>query len=35
MSLCVASLVANAAISSLRSGERVDITLPERPALYA
>lgn len=31
----VASLVANAAISSLRSGERVDITLPERPALYA
>lgn len=31
----VASLVANRAIDSLRSGERVAISLPERPALYA
>lgn len=31
----VASLVANAAIASLRSGDRVAIDLPARPALYA
>ena len=31
----VGSLVANRAIDSLRGGGRVDITLPERPALYA
>ena len=31
----VDSLVANRAIDSLRTGERVEITLPQRPALYA
>jgi myo-inositol 2-dehydrogenase/D-chiro-inositol 1-dehydrogenase len=31
----VGTVVANAGISSLRSGERVAIALPERPALYA
>jgi myo-inositol 2-dehydrogenase / D-chiro-inositol 1-dehydrogenase len=31
----VDTITANAAIASLRSGERVAITLPQRPALYA
>ena len=31
----VGSIVANRAIESLRSGTRVVIDLPERPALYA
>ncbi len=31
----VDTITANAAIASLRSGERVEIALPERPALYA
>jgi myo-inositol 2-dehydrogenase/D-chiro-inositol 1-dehydrogenase len=31
----VASVVANSAIASLRSGERVSIALPPRPALYS
>ena len=30
----VGTVVANAAIASLRSGDRTAITLPERPALY-
>jgi myo-inositol 2-dehydrogenase/D-chiro-inositol 1-dehydrogenase len=31
----VGTVTANAAIASLRSGERVPVVLPERPALYA
>jgi hypothetical protein len=31
----VDTITANAAITSLRTGERVPLTLPARPALYA